>query len=244
VLLVIAAGGATLFGNASGFPELLVARAMIGLGVAGSLMAGLKAIVTWIPRERVALVNGWMIMLGSLGAVTATAPTEWLLELVGWRDLFEVLTIGTVAIGGLIYMVVPERAADSEITTPAGKPLTLRSLYSDPRFLRVAPLSAACFGSSWALHSLWASAWLTDVEGFDRQSRVTQLFLMAVGLSLCCGLRCHGSGLLAKPSAFGSRSRVHTAVAGPDQSCCRSRNPSMRRAKGWNGNRARAAESC
>jgi len=184
VLLVIAAGGATLFGTASSFPELLVARAMIGLGVAGSLMAGLKAIVTWFPRERVALANGWMIMLGSLGAVTATAPTDWLLNYVGWRSLFEVLTIGTVAVSGLIYMVVPEREVDSEIATTARKPLTLWSIYSDPRFLRVAPLSAACIGSSWALQSLWAAAWLTDVEGFDHHSRAAQMFLMAVGLSL------------------------------------------------------------
>jgi MFS family permease len=184
VLLVIAAGGATLFGNASSFPELLVARAMIGLGVAGSLMAGLKSIVTWFPRERVALANGWMIMLGSLGAVTATAPTDWLLNYVGWRSLFEILTIGTVAVAGLIYMVVPERVAESEIATPAQKPLTLWSIYSDPRFLRVAPLSAACIGSAWAFQSLWAAAWLTDVEGFDSQSRVTQMFLMAVSLSL------------------------------------------------------------
>jgi sugar phosphate permease len=184
VLLVIAAGGATLFGTASSFPELLVARAMIGLGVAGSLMAGLKAIVTWFPRERVALANGWMIMLGSLGAVTATAPTDWLLNYLGWRSLFEILTIGTVTVAGLIYMVVPERVADSEIATSARKPLTLWSIYSDPRFLRVAPLSAACIGSSWALQSLWASAWLTDVEGFDHRSRAAQMFLMAVGLSL------------------------------------------------------------
>ena len=184
VLLVIAAGGATLFGTASSFPELLVARAMIGLGVAGSLMAGLKAIVTWFPRERVALANGWMIMLGSLGAVTATAPTDWLLNYLGWRSLFEILTIGTVTVGGLIYMVVPERIADSEIATSARKPLTLWSIYSDPRFLRIAPLSAACIGSSWALQSLWAAAWLTDVEGFDHHSRATQMFLMAVGLSL------------------------------------------------------------
>jgi MFS family permease len=148
VLLVIAAGGATLFGTASSFPELLAARAMIGPGVAGSLMAGLKAIVTWFPRERVALANGWMIMLGSFGAITATAPTEWLLELVGWRDLFEVLTVATIAVGSLIYVVVPERVADSR---PTGKPLTLWSIYSDPRFLRIAPLSAACIGSSWAL---------------------------------------------------------------------------------------------
>jgi hypothetical protein len=51
VLLVIAAGGATLFGTASSFPELLAGRAMIGLGVAGSLMAGLKALVTWFPKD-------------------------------------------------------------------------------------------------------------------------------------------------------------------------------------------------
>jgi MFS family permease len=184
VLLVIAAGGATLFGTATSFPELLVARAMIGLGVAGSLMAGLKVIVTWFPRERVALANGWMIMLGSFGAVTATAPTDWLLNYLGWRSLFEILTIGTVIVAGLIYMVVPERIADSEIATSARKPLTLWSIYSDPRFLRVAPLSAACIGSSWALQSLWAAAWLTDVEGFDHHSRAAQMFLMAVGLSL------------------------------------------------------------
>jgi MFS family permease len=184
VLLVIAAGGATLFGNASSFPELLVARAMIGLGVAGSLMAGLKAIVTWFPRERVALANGWMIMLGSLGAVTATAPVDWLLNYVGWRSLFEILTIGTFAVSGFIYIVVPERVVDSQITDPTRKPLTLWSVYSDPRFLRVAPLSATCIGSAWALQSLWASAWLTDVEGFDGQSRVTHMRFMAVGLSL------------------------------------------------------------
>jgi MFS family permease len=184
VLLVIAAGGATLFGTASSFPELLVARAMIGLGVAGSLMAGLKAVVTWFPKERVAFANGWMIMLGSLGAVTATAPAEYLLELLGWRNLFEVLTIATVAVSGLIYVVVPELAKDSEVATPVRTPLTLWSIYSDSRFLRVAPLSAACVGSSWALHSLWASAWLGDVEGLDQQGRVGQLFLMAVGLSL------------------------------------------------------------
>jgi MFS family permease len=184
VLLVIAAGGATLFGTASSYPELFAARALIGLGVAGSLMAGLKAVVLWFPRERVALVNGWMIMLGALGAVTTTAPTEWLLELVGWRDLFEVLTMATAAVAGLIYVIVPEHHSGSETVMPADRPLTLWSICSDRRFLRVAPLSAACIGSSWALHSLWASAWLTDVEGFDREHRLSQLFFMALGLSL------------------------------------------------------------
>ena len=45
-----------------------------------------------------------------------------------------------------------------------------------------APLSAACIGSAWALQSLWASAWLADVEGFNHQGRVAQPFVMAGNL--------------------------------------------------------------
>ena len=184
VLLVIAVGGATLFGNANSFAELLVGRAMIGLGVAASLMAGLKAIVVWFPRDQVAFVNGGMIMLGSLGAVTATAPTDWLLNWIGWRSLFEVLTIATLATAGLIYFAVPKSDGSSKRSVPSGKPLTLRSIFLDPRFLRIAPLSATCIGSSWAMHSLWAASWLADVEGFDRQGVINQLFTMAIGISL------------------------------------------------------------
>jgi sugar phosphate permease len=147
-------------------------------------MAALKAIVLWFPKERIALVNGCMIMLGSLGAVTATTPIDWLLNCIGWRTLFEALTVATLAAAGLIYFLVPERDADPICSSASGKRPTLRCIFSDRRFLRIAPLSATCIGSSWALHSLWATSWLADVEGFDRQSMVNQLFTMAVGISV------------------------------------------------------------
>ena len=54
VLLSIAAAGATLFATADGFLALALGRGLIGLGVAGALMAGLKAIVLWFPAERIA----------------------------------------------------------------------------------------------------------------------------------------------------------------------------------------------
>lgn len=183
MLLVLAAGGATLFGTATGFSELLVARALIGLGVAASLMAGLKAVVVWFPKERIALVNGCIIMLGSLGAVTATAPTDWVLDWIGWRSLFEVLTFATIAIAAFTYFAVPENANNEADSATSRQQFTLWSVYSDERFLRVAPLSAACIGSSWALQSLWAATWLADVEGLDRHSLMTQLFIMALGVS-------------------------------------------------------------
>jgi MFS family permease len=183
VLLVMAAGGASLFGTATGLSELLLGRTLIGLGVAASLMAGLKAIVIWFPKDRIALVNGCMIMLGSLGAVTATAPTDWLLERAGWRSLFELLTLATVATAGVVYFAVPREVEDLEGPIDSDKKVTVWSVFADNRFLRIAPLSATCIGSSWAFQSLWAAPWLTDVEGLDRPNLLSQLFVMALALS-------------------------------------------------------------
>jgi len=179
-LLLVAATGAGLFTVSTGFLSLLIARAMIGLGVAAALMAGLKSIVLWFPRERVALLNGYMIMLGSLGAVTATAPVEHLLTWMDWRQLFEILAAATGATAVLIYVVVPER-----VIVPSTVPIsaTLSSVFGDKRFWRIAPLSATCVGSAWSLQGLWASPWLMDVEGLDRPSLVKQLFIMSLVLS-------------------------------------------------------------
>ncbi|OSI68533.1 arabinose ABC transporter permease [Bradyrhizobium canariense] len=180
-LLAVAAGGAALFGLSTGFVSLLVARAMIGLGTAAALISGLKIIVLWFPRERIALLNGYMIMLGSLGAVTATAPSELLLDWMGWRTLFETFAAASALAAILIYLVVPERSLRPYC---GWKPTTLKTIYSDARFWRIAPLSATCIGSAWALQSLWAAPWLCDVEGLNRASVVGYLFVMAVTLSI------------------------------------------------------------
>jgi MFS family permease len=180
-LLLVAAAGAGLFAMSTGLPSLLISRAMIGLGVAAALTAGLKSIVLWFPRERVALLNGYMIMLGSLGAVTATTPAEHLLAWIGWRQLFEILAAATGATAVLIYVVVPERAI---IPSIGSNPATLRSVFGDRRFWRISPLSATCVGSAWSLQGLWAAPWLADVEGLGRESLVGQLFIMSIVL---CG---------------------------------------------------------
>ena len=77
---------------------LLTGRALIGLGVAAALTAGLKALVLWFPRDRVPLLNGLMVMLGALGAVTATLPADLLLAWIGWRELFGLFAALTAAV--------------------------------------------------------------------------------------------------------------------------------------------------
>ena len=98
-----------MFALADGLLGLVIGRALLGLGVAMALMAGFKAIVLWFPPDRLALVNGWLVMLGALGAVTATAPAEFVVLAIGWRGLFAVLA-GLSALAALLILSRGARA--------------------------------------------------------------------------------------------------------------------------------------
>lgn len=182
-LLIVAAGGAALFAISDGFLSLLASRALIGLGVAAALAAALKAIILWFPKERLPLANGWMVALGALGAVTATEPAELLLTWMDWRGLFEFFAVLTLACAVATYFIVPEARSAPTAGNTAGAG-GLRTIYADARFWRLAPLSATFIGTAWALQSLWAAAWLTDVEGFDRVALVRHLLVMAIAVCL------------------------------------------------------------
>ena len=176
---MVAAAGAALFAESDNYFLLVAGRAMMGLGVASALTAGLKAIVLWFPSDRVLLLNGSMIMLGALGGVTATSPADLLLAAAGWRALFWLFAAATAVCAAVIYLVVPEAAPARRVVT-----VGLKRIYSDPGFWRLAPLSATSIGAAWALHGLWAAQWLVDVENLDRAAVVRHLFVMAVVVSV------------------------------------------------------------
>jgi MFS family permease len=180
-LLGVAAVGAAIFAAADNFSLLLAGRALIGLGVAAALTAGLKALVIWFPKERVPFLNGLMIMLGALGAVTATLPADLLLAEIGWRKIFELSAAISACCAVMIYFAVPEASAASVASGPST--LGFLTVYCDKRFWRLAPLSAACIGTAWALQGLWAAPWLADVEALDRAAVMRHLFIMAIALS-------------------------------------------------------------
>jgi MFS family permease len=190
-LLLVAAGGAAVFATSDQFAALVVGRALIGFGVAGALIAGLKAIVSWFPKERILLFNGCFIMLGTLGAICATSPAAWLLEYIGWRGLLEVMAAVTAATALIIFFVVLDPPSPNVSNNSPGG---LKAIFSDRRFWRLAPLSTMCISTAWAVQGLWAGPWLSDVDGLPRAGVVLHLFVMAVTLStaaLLLGIGAH-----------------------------------------------------
>lgn len=180
VLLLLASAGALAFALADGLLGLLMGRAFLGLGVALALMAGFKALVLWFPSDRLALANGWLVMLGALGAVTATSPAEFVVRAIGWRGLFAGLA-GLSALAALaVLFAVPEPSRNLPPSNTAQP--SIRAVYRDRRFWRIAPLSAIGIGTSWSLQGLWAAPWLRDVDGLDRAAVVQHLSVMAVSV--------------------------------------------------------------
>jgi MFS family permease len=177
-LLLLASAGALVFALADSLIGLIIGRALLGLGVALALMAGFKAIVLWFPPERIVLANGWLVMLGALGALTATAPAELIVQAVGWRGLFAMLAGLSAVAALLVLFAVPEPRAGRPLKN-AMPTASLWTIYRDPRFWRIAPLSALGIATSWSLQGLWATPWLRDVAGLDRANVVQHLSVMA-----------------------------------------------------------------
>ena len=134
-LLLLASAGALVFALADGLLGLVIGRALLGLGVALALMAGFKAIVLWFPPDRLALANGWLVMLGALGAVTATAPAELVVLAIGWRGLFAVLAGLSALAALLVLFAVPEPSRSSPRTRRRAQPISLWAIYRDPTLL-------------------------------------------------------------------------------------------------------------
>jgi len=187
-VLAVAVLGATLFATAPNTPTLILARALIGIGTSGALMAGLKALALWVPQERRALANGSFIMFGGLGAMTSTVPVNLLLPLAGWRGVFLLLAAFTSASALLVLFLVPEKRAAAPAEDWRRSLHGLLAVYKNPAFWRLAPLSGCVIGTAFAVHGLWAARWLADVDRFAPDHIASVVFAMGAGLTLGAGV--------------------------------------------------------
>jgi MFS family permease len=184
-LLLVAAVGAALFALADDMAGLAIARAIIGLGVSACLMAAFKAFSQWYPPERQASLTGWMMTSGGLGALAATAPLEALLHLSGWREIFGVLAIATVASAAWLFFGIREKPTGSVAHTPEGLAAQwrgVRQVFASRHFWRFAPLGLTMTGGFMAVQGLWSMSWLMQVNGYSRAIAADHLAAMSVAM--------------------------------------------------------------
>ena len=209
-LLLLAALGGLWFALAGSSTELVLARALIGLGVSGCLMSSFSAFALWYPPERLATMNGIAFASGMLGAIAVTVPLEVVLRSLHWREVFHGIAGLTVVASLVLFFVVPERSASRRAVPLPEQLREYASLARDPAFWRI----ALCIGSSQlaavSLGTLWVATWLRDVAGYT-QAEVAQALLLFNVLMIAGYL---GFGRIADRMTRGGRSTLPLLAGG------------------------------
>jgi len=181
-LLLVAAIGAIWFATGETFWDLLIGRALIGLGVSACLMAAFRAYVIWFAHTRLPLVNGCQMAAGGLGAIVATTPARMAIEVISWQGMFLVVAGITLFSALLIFFAVPEEpkrgAAPSFTALISG----LGGIFASPLFWRVAPLAIASQASFLSIQGLWAGPWLMKVDHLSPSAAGERLMLIAASM--------------------------------------------------------------
>lgn len=181
-LLLVTALGAVLFALGDSIASLGLARALIGLGVSACLMGALKGLALWYPPERQSSMTGFIMACGAMGALTATAPLEAVMPILGWRGVFwGVAGVALFAAFALLRSLPRAESAAghgdlSEVLKSVGR------IFVAPAFLRFAGSSLFFVGGFMALQSLWAVPWLMYVDGLDLAATARMLFLLNLGM--------------------------------------------------------------
>ncbi|MCD6047087.1 MAG: sugar phosphate permease [Gammaproteobacteria bacterium] len=189
-LFCFAAIGIIIFGSAHGPTGLLIGRAIIGVGMSAGLMAGFKSLRAWIPANKIALANGCFMASGTLGALCSTAPAEFVLHYLSWRELLFVMAALTIVIAAIIFIFVPDEKNHSAEIKFFDQLKGVKLIYRSPYFWRIAPIAAAAFACNMAVVGLWAGPWFTEVAHLSISQSANHLFVLS--LSLIAGILLNG----------------------------------------------------
>ena len=181
-LLVLAAAGALAFSEASTFEHLVLARALIGLGVSACLMATIQAFILWFPPQRMSTMIALAYSMGGLGAITASAPLELALRTHTWREIFVALAVATLALSAVFALLVPEHDAQRKPASLKEQFGGLATIARDAAFWRVALAIGTTQCAVVSLFTLWITAWLRDVAGYGRAAAAQGLAVAAIAL--------------------------------------------------------------
>lgn len=194
VLLLTAAVACWGFALSDTYGLLWWSRALMGVGTAGALMAGLKAFRFWYAANRQRFLATVMMMSGTSGAIFATLPVRWIVNEFGWRSVFGTAGFILLLAAALIAILLPrdeeqasQKASAASLNEGRIKEniVAFRQIFTDGYFWRFGLVSFLTHGGLGAMQSLWLGPWLTDVHGFSSDQAAERLlyfnFAMLLG---------------------------------------------------------------
>lgn len=191
IAALICAFGCVLFAVAGGMSGLGTARFLMGFGSAFAYVGTVYVGSIWFPGRRIALLSGVTAALGMLGAVSAEAMLGLLLETVTWREAFNIFAVIAVAVGVLMWMLIPrnpswytEQVNHARTTHGVGMLSGLACVMRNRQTWMLAMVTALVYLPIGTFAALWGVRYLEVVMGFSPSASGPAVSMMFVGLGV------------------------------------------------------------
>ncbi len=155
-------------------------RALIGGSVAFAFVGTLAIAAAFFSRSRFGLLAGLLLATGMVGAIAGQAPLRVLVESVGWRECFFVLSFLATCLALCSLWIIPTIEKRQSIDAP------MSSVWQQIRQVILNRQTLLCavggFGFAAPMLSfagLWAVPWLTTTKAYsqiDASGVVSSLF--------------------------------------------------------------------
>ena len=184
---VLTTFGGVLFSQADTLAVAMIARVLIGVGTAAVLMATFTLFSHWFSKQEFGRVSGFMVALGNLGNLGATAPLALAVGAFGWRHSFLVIGAIQAVVTLLVFLKVQDRPdANPAHAEPAPIEKTALmaawgEIFGTRDFWLLGILSFFWYGNYLALQALWGGPYLMEVLHFSRETTGSMLMFTSVG---------------------------------------------------------------
>ncbi len=115
VFLAIASIGSFLTFMGQSFEVMIIGKMMIAAGMAVVYIPLMKIISVWFPQKDFAVLTGIVIAVGNVGAVAASGPLNLLADAVGWRGVFLILGVITLALAILCFAIIRDHPKERSL---------------------------------------------------------------------------------------------------------------------------------
>jgi sugar phosphate permease len=184
---VLTTCGGILFSQADTLAVAMVARMLIGVGTAAVLRATFSLFSHWFSTQEFGRVSGFMVALGNLGNLAATAPLAVAVGAFGWRNSFLAAGVAQAVVTLLVFVRVQDRPDGSPLHDDAGPHVDTGmmaawgDIFGTRDFWLLGMLSFSWYGNYLALQALWGGPYLMEVLHLSREGTGGMLMFTSVG---------------------------------------------------------------
>lgn len=205
--------GGILFSQADTLAVAMIARTLIGIGTASVLMPTFTLFSHWFSTQEFGRVSGFMVALGNLGNLAATAPLALAVGAFGWRNSF--LAVGAVQalVTVLVFSRVQDKPEAGAVHNEPGtgqKPAMMAAwgdIFGTRDFWFLGILSFSWYGNYLALQALWGGPYLMEALHLSREATGSMLMFTSFGFII-------GSSLIDTVARRVFKSYKKTLLAG------------------------------